>query len=65
MMEQFKIISFMYILYLIEPNTEMAEEVLCWQALVNRPMNFLGSTKCGEYFEELSVYQLVDEDRAL
>jgi hypothetical protein len=48
-MEQFKIISFMDFLYLIELNMELAEEVCRWQALVNRTMNFLGYTKCGEY----------------
>jgi hypothetical protein len=45
-MEQFNIISFMDFLYLIELNMELAEEVFRWQALVNRAMNFLGSTKC-------------------
>ena len=36
-------------LYLVELNVELAEEVFRWQAHVNRTMNFLGSTKCGEY----------------
>jgi phenylalanine-4-hydroxylase len=55
----------MNFLYLIELNMELAEEVFRWQALVHRAMEFLGSRKCGEYLEELSVYQLVDEDRAI
>jgi len=55
----------MNFLYLIELNMELAEEVFRWQALVNRAMEFLGSRKCGGYLEELSVYQLVDEDRAI
>jgi hypothetical protein len=48
-MEQFKIISFVDFMYLIELNMDLAEEVFRWQALVNRAMNVLGSTKCGEY----------------
>jgi hypothetical protein len=43
---------------------ELAEEVFRWQALVNSAMEFLCSRKCGEYLEELSIYQFVDEDRA-